>query len=196
MAKITQMDDPHRTFVEEVTGALDGKEFYLVEQGTADNSVKLLTATVANAIGVFWKKLQDDSTSPDVNIRLLGKGGTTKVVANGVIAQGDRVIGASGGKVTKLPTAAGLYRVLGKKLTYGNSANNDVIEILDEPQTVFVPTVVTLGNVNGVIAALNSTAVNPTKADFDALLVAAEALADDVRAMHAALVTAGIITAS
>jgi hypothetical protein len=183
-----------RTFVEEVAGALDSKEFYLVEQGTADNSVKLLTASIGNVIGVFYNKLQAGEL--DVNIRMLGRNGTFKVKMGGVAAQGDKLIGASGGKAVKLPTTPGKYRVIGRKLTYGNSANNDVVECSDQPEWVVVPTVVALGNVNGVIGALNSTAVNPTKSDFDALLAATETLADDARAIHAALVTAGIVTAS
>jgi hypothetical protein len=126
-----------RTFVEAVAGALDNKEGYLVEQGAADNSVQLLGATVENAIGVMRQKLQAGEV--DVSIRLLGKNGTVKVVAGGVIAQGDRVIGANGGKVVKLPAGAGTYRVIGRKLTYGNSADNDVIEILDVVETVIVP---------------------------------------------------------
>lgn len=52
---------------------------------------------------------------------------------------------------------------------------------------------------NGVFAALNSTAVNPTKADFDALLAQCEILSDSHRALvasvtslHTASVAAGI----
>lgn len=192
--KTTYTDEAYRTFLEETAAQLDGKEDYIVEIGTANNSVKLLTAAVGNAIGTFTKKLQ--AGAADLTVRMFGKGGTARVVAGGVIAQGAKVIGATGGKVVTLPATPGIYKVLGKKLTYGNSADNDRIEILDEPETVVVPTVVTLGNANGVIAALNSTAVNPTKADFDALLAAAETLADDVRAIHAALVANGQILAA
>lgn len=189
----TYTEENVRTFVEEVTSALDGKENYLVEQGSADNSVKLLTATVGNAIGVVRQKLQ--AGHPDVSIRMLGKDGTVKVVANGVIAQGDRVIGASGGKVTKLPTAAGRYRVLGRKLTYGNSANNDVIEISDQPETIVVPTVVTLGNTNSEIGGLTISAAY-SQAEVTALRDKCEELADDLRAIHAALVAQGDLLAS
>lgn len=56
---------------------------------------------------------------------------------------------------------------------------------------------------DGVFAALNSTAVAPIKADFDALLAQCEILRDShaalvtkVTAMHAADVTQGVITAA
>jgi len=182
---INDITGTSRTFVEEVAGALDSKEFYLVELGTADNSVKLLTASIGNVIGVFQNKLQAGEL--DVNIRLLGKNGTFKVKMGGVAAQGDKLIGATGGKAVKLPATPGRYKVIGKKLTYGNSADNDVVECSDQPEWVVVPTVVALTSTDGVAGAA---------ADLTALKAEAEKIGDDVRALHAALVTAGIITAS
>lgn len=183
---VNKIEGNSRTFVEEVAGALDSKEFYLVELGAADNSVKLLTATVSNVIGVFENKLQAGEV--DVNIRMLGKNGTFKVKMGGVAAQGDRLIGANGGKAVKLPAGTpGLHRVIGRKLTYGNSADNDVVEVSDQPEWVFVPTVVALTSTDGTAAAA---------ADLAALKAEAEKIGDDVRAVHAALVTAGIISAA
>lgn len=75
----------------------------------------------------------------------------------------------------------------------------DTTEAHSVPSVVAAPAVA--APANGVFAGLNSTAVNPTKADFDALLAQCEILRDshaalvaEVTAIHTAAVTAGIIT--
>lgn len=196
----TFTEGPYATFAEETTDALLDKEFYLVALGTDAGTVKLATS-VDDAFGVLAAKREGD---PHVSVRLLGKGGTVKVIAGGVIAKDARVIWGAGGKVLTKPTAAGNQRTLGRKLSQGNSAANDIIEIDDIVEFIRVPSVVAAPaaavNVNGAIAGLNSTAVNPTKADYDLLLAAAEVLADDLRAavasltaIHTALVAQGIV---
>lgn len=118
----TTVDGPFRTFTEEVAGALTGKEGYLVELGST-GGVQLFTT--GKAIGVIEGKLQGENA---VNIRLLGKGGTVRMVQGEAIALGARLIGASGGKVTTLTTG----RSVGIKLSPATSgANGDVIEVLD-----------------------------------------------------------------
>jgi len=131
----TYTDGPYKTFEEENLGDLRDKEFYLVELGAADGTVKLATSG-DTAIGVIFGRTTYDGKT--VSVRLLGKGGTVKIKAGGVIAKAARVIWGAGGKILTLPGAAGSYRTLGRKLSMGNSANNDVIEILDtiEPVTV------------------------------------------------------------
>jgi hypothetical protein len=124
----TASDSAFKPFKEETTDALLNKEGFLVELGTAADTVKLATSG-NNAIGVLYQKNQGD---PHVNVRLLGKGGTVKVVAGGVIAKGANVGWGTGGKVVTLATG----NTLGKKLTQGSSADNDVIEILDCPRTI------------------------------------------------------------
>ena len=75
------------------------------------------------------QKLQNGTVSTGtVNVRLLGKGGTSRVVTGGVIAKGARIKIDNSAKAV---TAASGDRSIGIKLTEGNSANNDVIEILD-----------------------------------------------------------------
>lgn len=196
----TFSEGPYRTFVESITDALLDKEFHLVALDTNENTVKLATST-QDAIGVLYQKREGD---PHVTVRLLGKGGTVKVKAGGVIAKAAKVIWATGGEVITIPTAAGVHRSIGRYIGQGNSADHDIIEILDVIEETSVVSVVAapaaIANVNGAIAGLNSTAVNPTKADYDLLLAAAEALADDVRAlgakvieMHTAMVAHGIV---
>lgn len=120
-------DGAYMTFAEEITDALLDKEFYLVAQGTAAGTIKL-AADGDTAIGALYEKREGD---PHVTVRLLGKGGTLKVIAGGVIAKDARVIWGAGGKVITQPGTAGTHRTLGRKLSQGNSAANDIIEVLD-----------------------------------------------------------------
>ena len=118
----TKVDGPFRTFVEEVAGALTGKEGYLVELGST-GGVQLLTTGIA--IGVVEGKLQGENA---VTVRLLGKGGTVKLVQGGSVALGSRLLGGSGGKVTTLTSG----RSVGIKIAPATSgASGDVIEVLD-----------------------------------------------------------------
>jgi hypothetical protein len=198
----TFTEGPYYSFAEETTDALLDKENYLVALGTAAGTVKIATST-DDPIGVLTAKREGD---PHVTVRLLGKGGTLKVIAGGVIGKNARVIWDTDGVVITKPTGAGSARTLGRKLSQGNCASGDIIEVLDVIEPLRVATVVAAPaaavNVNGAIAGLNSTAVNPTKGDYDLLLAATETLADDVRsaitsliAIHTALVAQGILAA-
>jgi hypothetical protein len=116
-------DTAYRTFEEKTAGQLTGKEGYLVEL-TSDGKVQLLTSGLA--IGVMHGKLEG---SNDVNIRLLGKGGTMKCVKGGAIAIGVRVKGASGGKLTTTTTNDRSIGIIISPTT--NGADGDVCEVLD-----------------------------------------------------------------
>ncbi|MGE9267643.1 MAG: hypothetical protein ACQKBY_06065 [Verrucomicrobiales bacterium] len=132
----TYNDTPYQTFLEATPGALDDKAGFSVALDTAENSVKLATGA-DDSIGIMKQKLQPGTISDGaVNVRLLGKGGTVKAVAGGVIAKGARVKSASGGKVV---AASAGDRSIGIKLTQGSSADGDVIEILDIVE--FIPSV-------------------------------------------------------
>lgn len=135
------VDESYRTFQEEVAGALDGKEFQLVEPGTADNSVKLNTA-VGNAIGVMFSKLQQATgRKDDVTVRLLGGEGTVKMIQNAAIAYGARVMcdSTSPTRVKTVPGTTGTYRSIGRKVSQGGGAAGDVIEVADVVETIVVP---------------------------------------------------------
>jgi hypothetical protein len=134
--RTTYVDGAVRTFIEGTAAALDNKENLLVELDAAEETVKLLT-TVGNAIGFVRQKLQPGDTA--VAIRLLGKGGTVKAVQSAAIAKGARVIEVVGGKIATIPVVAGTYRSLGRKLTQGSGAANDVVEISDLVETIIVP---------------------------------------------------------
>lgn len=127
----TYTDTPYYSFAEETIDALLDKEGFLVALGANQGTVKLATSQ-DDVIGVLFEKQEGN---PHVNVRLLGKGGTVKVKAGGVIAKGARVIWGAGGKILTLPAAAATYRTLGIKLSQGNSANNDIIELLDIVET-------------------------------------------------------------
>lgn len=131
----TYTEGPYKSFEEENLLDLQDKEGFLVMLGTADNTVKLADSGDA-AIGILHGRTSLESK--DVAVRLLGKGGTVKMKAGGIIAKGSRVVWAAGGKVVAQPAAAGSYRTLGVKLEQGDSADNDVIEVFDliEPVTV------------------------------------------------------------
>lgn len=180
----TFTEGPYATLAEETTDALLNKENYLVALGTAEGTVKLATST-DDPIGVLMEKRQGD---PHVNVRLLGKGGTVKIIAGGVIAKDARVIWGTGGKVITKPTTGGIHRTLGRKLSQGNSASGDIIEVIDIIEPSKVATVVALTSTDGVAAAASG--------NLSGLAAEAEKIGDDVRAIHAVLVAAGLISAS
>jgi hypothetical protein len=137
----TYVEEAYRSFQEEVAGALDGQEKHLVQCGTADNSVKLNTA-VGSANGVMFEKLQPGTgRKDDVTVRMLGKGGTVKVIQNAAIAYGARVMedSTSTQRVKAVPGTTGTYRSIGIKLGQGGGAAGDVIEIQDILENIIVP---------------------------------------------------------
>jgi hypothetical protein len=122
-------DSPYKTFTAEVPADLVGKEGYLVQLVATKNTIELFNGGLA--IGVLQQRLQGSS---DWTVRLLGKGGTVKVVQDGAIAVGGRVKAANGGKVTPLGASG---RSLGIKLSpAANGANNDVIELIDVVEVI------------------------------------------------------------
>lgn len=127
----TFTDTAYYTLAEEAVDALLDKEGFLVALGAGEGTVKLATSQ-DDVIGVLFAKQKGN---PHVNVRLLGKGGTVKIKGGGVIAKGARLIWGAGAKVLTQPVGAGTYRTIGIKLSQGNSANNDVIEVLDIVET-------------------------------------------------------------
>lgn len=128
MSLRTYTDTAYKPFKEAVLDALLNKEGFYVELGTAPDTVQLATSA-NNAFGVVAEKQQGN---PHVNIRLLGKGGSVKVVAGGVIAKGANVGWGTGGKTVTLATG----NTFGRKICQGSSADNDFIEIVDAFRTI------------------------------------------------------------
>lgn len=126
MPSITYIDGNVRTFVIDTPGQLNGKTDYLVELGVAPNSVKLLSVA-NNALGAVRSLRQPGAGS--VAVRLLGGGGTLRLVQSAPITRGAFVKAAAGGTVVIATTAGD--RVIGRKLSPGPGEPGEVIEVLD-----------------------------------------------------------------
>ena len=131
MSSIAYIDSHVRTFVVDTPGSLDGKQDYLVELGASADSVKLLN-TPTNAIGVVRNLFQPGAGS--VAIRLLGGGGTVRMVQSAGIARGALVKAAAGGTVVTAATSGD--RVIGRKISAGSGVAGEVIEVLDAIEKV------------------------------------------------------------
>lgn len=120
----TFVNGPSRTFTAAVAGDLAGKENHLVELAAADDQVQLHSNAANLAVGVLQQRLEGGA---DWEVRLLGKGGTSKFVAAGVIERGARFKGDGTGKVITLGASG---RSLGIALQKANAAG-DVFEAID-----------------------------------------------------------------
>ncbi|MFA5265212.1 MAG: hypothetical protein WC378_15425 [Opitutaceae bacterium] len=158
--------------------------YTIVKIGADDQHCAAVTATADKPLGV----ITDEAAAAEdpINVELLGvTDRTLPMVAGGVIAalNADVYMTASG-KVVIKPTAAGTYWRIGTNLTTAG-ADGDMIEVATtKPRKLIV--IAALGNVNSAIGALTSSATT-TQAEFNALRDACETLADDVRAVAAAL---------
>ncbi|HSI08827.1 MAG TPA: capsid cement protein [Rariglobus sp.] len=163
-----------------------GTAYYLGKIGADSRHATLIAAAADEPLGAFT----DEAAAAEdlINLELAGlTERTLPLVADGVIALGADVYSKGDGKVTVKPTAAGTYWKVGKALT-ASTADNDPIEVrMQVPRKLIV--LAALTNVAGDIADTPSTAVNPTKADFDSLLVAAGKLQADFLLLVAALKT-------
>lgn len=131
----TYHDRPFRTVREQVPGALRNRVNHILELH-ADGGAQLATNGLAQFAIVAQEHAEDDA----ISCRILGKGGTVKLIQSGAIAFGARLCQdpAAPGRVRAIPAGAGVYRSLGIKLTAGNGAAGDVIEVNDIIETVTV----------------------------------------------------------
>lgn len=174
----TVTDGAYKTFTADVPGDLAGKEFHLVEL-KSNGKIQLLNSGVP--VGVLYQRLEGGE---DWSVRLLGKGGSVKVIQNGAVTPGSRVKPIAGGKVEAL---GNFGRSIGVKLQpAGNGAQNDVIEIYDVVEPLVAPQ---------SIAAATSTdgAAADASDSLPDLAAETEKIGDDLRAMRAALIAAGIL---
>lgn len=179
--KITVIDSPYISLEENVAGALTGKDDLLLSLSNTGKAV--LFDGSAPAIAVMIGKNTPDDTV--VRARLLGKGGTVRMIQSAAIVPGVLVKGVAAS--ARVATADAGSKGLGYKLTPGNGAAGDVIEVIDIAQRTSTPTVLALGSTNGTAAGA---------ADLAALKAETELLGDDVRAIYAALVAAGFLVAA
>jgi len=126
-----------------------------------------------------------EAIEDSVNVNLLGPSANTqKAVASEAIAVGESVFTAALGKVQNEPASAGTYFLVGRALTAAG-ADGEVIEI--EPQAPTRTVVIaTLGNTDAEIGGLTISA-SYSQTEVQALRDKSEELADDVRALAAAL---------
>lgn len=124
MGHETFVDSPYRAYKAAVAAALIGKENYVVEQAAAAETIQLFTSGIP--LGVLRERLEG---SDHWNVRLLGKGGTVKVIASGAINTPAYVKAESGGKVI---AASSTNLAIGVKTSpAAAAAAGDVIEIVD-----------------------------------------------------------------
>src|SRR5690625_5009764 len=129
MGKITFNDGPYKTFVAHTPADLIGKEDHLVEM-RSDGTIQLLASGIA--IGVLHQHLEGDDGA--WNVRLLGKGGTVRVIQDGAIAPGTLAKGKAGGRVEAIGASG---RSIGIKVDPADAgAANDVIEIVDVVENI------------------------------------------------------------
>lgn len=127
MAKQTYVDTAYRSFEENVAGALVGKEGYVVEI-TAGNKIQLYNAGIP--IGVLLQRLEGSNAWA---VRLFGKGGTCRAIAGGAINTPAYVKAAAGGQMVAANSADKCH---GIAISPAVAAQNDVIEIIDNPQVM------------------------------------------------------------
>ncbi|MFT3991175.1 MAG: hypothetical protein QM680_07175 [Luteolibacter sp.] len=122
--------------------ALEGAETLAASRVSALKAAESRISTLEASLEDAKKKAEDAKKEADKAKGELDeskkKGGTLKIKTSGIIAKGARVTWGAGGKAVTQPTAAGTYRTLGRKLTQGNSADGDIIEILDVIERVTV----------------------------------------------------------
>lgn len=183
--------------------AMEGRLAKIVDGGSIPE------ALLPTAVTDVCQFVIDDGGAEDTPSGLLPltPGYERRALAKGTGSAGDVLVlaaiaGADIGKVRAQPATPGAYFSPG---TAGEDfVDGQLVRFNPLPRIVVVPAVIaapaTTTTVNGAVAGLNSTAVNPTKADFDALLTAVELIADEQRAdnakliaLHSACVAAGFV---
>ncbi len=185
-------DGIHAGAVTKLADAAITTRYLLVRQGT-DSAHVALNGLTYQPSGIAC----DEPTAAEdqVGVQLLAATGETRLmIGNAAIATNVEVYAAASGKVSAAPTIAGIYWKVGVSRS-ACVADGDQFEV-EACYPTKVVVMAELGNVNGAIAALTSSATT-TQAEFNLLKAELEILADDLRATKAALVSAGVlITAS
>ena len=164
------------------SGAL-ATRYVFVKAGADDQHIAAVAATSDQPLGVITDEAAAAEDPIDVELPITDR--TLPLVAAEAIAtlNVDLYMSAAG-KVGLKPTAAGTYWRVARNKTLAGAANDPVECELLPPRKLIV--IAALGNTNGEIAALSSSATT-TQAEFNALRDKCEELSDDVRAIAAAL---------
>ena len=187
---------------QDLTG-MEGRLAKIVDGGTIP---ELLLPTAVDDLALYLV-LDGNTLDMPSAVQPLAAGEECRIRANGTGSSGavlvlEAIAGANIGKVCTLPATPGVYFSPGVALE--DFTDEQLVRVHTHPRMVTVASTVAAPaattTVDGAIAGLNSTAVNPTKSDFDALLTATEKIADEQRAdnakliaIHTALVAAGLI---
>lgn len=156
--------------------------YKLVKKGADANHIAVIAAAADEPIGICTD--EPAAAEDPVNVTMLGAhDGTVPMVAGGNITDGAVVYSKGDGTVIVKPTAAGTYWKVGT--ARGAWSSGETLEVIPcKPRKLIV--IAALGNVNGAIAALTIGSVY-SQAEVQALRGACETLADDLRAIAAAL---------
>jgi hypothetical protein len=122
--------------------------------------------------------------------------GTQRGYAAAAITAGADIYTAAGGLLQAEPNTAGTYWLVGRAIMAAAAPNAGVYDDFEFTPTKPIKVVVIAAPTQtsaGTIAALHSTAVNPTKADFDALLAEAGKLQADYFVMANALASPALV---
>lgn len=166
------------------TASLAGKEGYFYKLD-ASNQAVIVSAATDVPHGLILAVSEDGleiSAAP-----LGGNHGPVRVKLGTAITDLRKDLTVKADGTAESDDAAGARVVVARPLETG--AADELIEaVLLPPVPTVAPTVVALTSTNGVAAAAS--------ADLAALAAEAEKIGDDVRAIHAALVTRGILAAA
>lgn len=163
--------------------------YFLVKKGADAAHVAVSTATADQPIGVCTD--EPAAAEDAVNVRLLGATDeSVLMVANAAITQNADLYAAIGGKVGPAPTEAGTYWKVGRAMTAA-AADGDKIEV-ESCTPVKVIVIAELGSVDAEIGGLTIGGTY-SQSEVTAIATKAEEAADDLRALKAALVSAGVI---
>ncbi len=161
-----------------------GTRYLLCKKGTADNQVDICgAADVPIGIVTDEPKLGDDT-----NVQLFGSSPMTKImVASEAMVVGAKVYTQANGKAQNEPAVVGTYYRVGEVESSPAAADGDRIVVETHPP-IKVVVIAALGNADNEIGAL---VIGGTyaQAEVVALRDKTEELADDVRAIGAALAT-------
>jgi hypothetical protein len=129
--KIFITETPYRSFSAGTAAIFDGAEDTLVQLETT-GLIAPYTDGSKPPLGVFVSRLAPESE--EVNVRLLGKGGTVRLIQSEPIRTGYRV--TADGSTGKVKEAASGDLALGTKLNLGTGeagagTTGDIIEVAD-----------------------------------------------------------------
>lgn len=179
----------HKNALAKKTDAAITTRYLLVKQGTDADHIALCGAGDL-PIG----PCSDEAAAAEENVAVQFLGATAetrRVVASEAIAANAEVYTAASGKVQDEPVVAGTYFKVGIA-RLAAAADGDVIEI-DPCEPIRLVVIAALGNTNNEIGGLTISAVYD-QAEVTALRDKTEELADDVRALQAALTSGKVVT--